>query len=32
MFESNFSRTKGQCSYQVIFTAFKRIAAPYSKD
>jgi predicted TIM-barrel fold metal-dependent hydrolase len=31
MFESNFPPDKGQCSYQVIFNAFKRIAAPYSK-
>src|SRR6266446_4963220 len=30
-FESNFPPDKGQCSYQVIFNAFKRIAAPYSK-
>jgi predicted TIM-barrel fold metal-dependent hydrolase len=30
MFESNFPPAKGQCSYQVIFNAFKRIAAPYS--
>ena len=30
MFESNFPPDKGQCSYQVIFNAFKRIAAPYS--
>ena len=28
MFESNFPPDKGQCSYQVIFNAFKRIAAP----
>ena len=27
MFESNFPPDKGQCSYQVIFNAFKRIAA-----
>src|SRR6516165_2578118 len=26
MFESNFPPDKGQCSYQVIFNAFKRIA------
>jgi len=32
MFESNFPPDKGQCSYQVIFNAFKRIAAPYSED
>ena len=25
------SRVKGQCSYQVIFNAFKRIAAQYSE-
>ncbi len=30
MFESNFPPDKGQCSYQVIFNAFKRIAAQYS--
>ena len=30
MFESNFPPDKGQCSYQVIFNAFKRIAGPYS--
>jgi predicted TIM-barrel fold metal-dependent hydrolase len=30
MFESNFPPDKGQCSYQVIFNAFKRIAAGYS--
>lgn len=30
MFESNFPPDKGQCSYQVIFNAFKRIAEPYS--
>lgn len=27
MFESNFPPDKGQCSYQVIFNTFKRIAA-----
>jgi predicted TIM-barrel fold metal-dependent hydrolase len=32
MFESNFPPDKGQCSYQVIFNAFKRIAAPYSES
>jgi predicted TIM-barrel fold metal-dependent hydrolase len=32
MFESNFPPDKGQCSYQVIFNAFKRFAAPYSED
>jgi predicted TIM-barrel fold metal-dependent hydrolase len=32
MFESNFPPDKGQCSYQVIFNAFKRIAASYSED
>ncbi len=31
MFESNFPPDKGQCSYQVIFNAFKRIAAFYSE-
>ena len=31
MFESNFPPDKGQCSYQVIFNAFKRIAAPMSE-
>ncbi len=31
MFESNFPPDKGQCSYQVIFNAFKRIAAHYSE-
>jgi predicted TIM-barrel fold metal-dependent hydrolase len=31
MFESNFPPDKGQCSYRVIFNAFKRIAAPYSE-
>jgi len=31
MFESNFPPDKGQCSYQVIFNAFKRIAAEYSE-
>jgi predicted TIM-barrel fold metal-dependent hydrolase len=30
MFESNFPPDKGQCSYQVIFNAFKRLAAQYS--
>src|SRR6202051_4146441 len=29
MYESNFPPDKGQCSYQVIFNAFKHIAAPY---
>lgn len=32
MFESNFPPDKGQCSYQVIFNAFKRIAAQYSEE
>jgi predicted TIM-barrel fold metal-dependent hydrolase len=32
MFESNFPPDKGQCSYQVIFNAFKRIAAPCSES
>jgi predicted TIM-barrel fold metal-dependent hydrolase len=31
MFESNFPPDKGQCSYPVIFNAFKRIAAQYSE-
>ena len=31
MFESNFPPDKGQCSYQVIFNAVKRIAADYSE-
>jgi predicted TIM-barrel fold metal-dependent hydrolase len=31
MFESNFPPDKGQCSYQVIFNTFKRIAAPMSE-
>jgi predicted TIM-barrel fold metal-dependent hydrolase len=31
MFESNFPPDKGQCSYQVIFNAFKRIASGYSE-
>ena len=31
MFESNFPPDKGQCSYQVIFNAFKRISAHYSE-
>ena len=31
MFESNFPPDKGQCSYQVIFNAFKRIASQYSE-
>jgi predicted TIM-barrel fold metal-dependent hydrolase len=31
MFESNFPPDKGQCSYQVIFNAFKRIVAQYSE-
>ena len=31
MFESNFPPDKGQCSYQVIFNAFKRLAGPYSE-
>jgi predicted TIM-barrel fold metal-dependent hydrolase len=32
MFESNFPPDKGTCSYQVIFNAFKRIAANYSES
>ena len=31
MFESNFPPDKGQCSYQVIFNAFKRLATQYSE-
>jgi predicted TIM-barrel fold metal-dependent hydrolase len=31
MFESNFPPDQGQCSYQVIFNAFKRLAAQYSE-
>jgi predicted TIM-barrel fold metal-dependent hydrolase len=31
MFESNFPPDKGQCSYQVLFNAFKRIGAQYSE-
>jgi predicted TIM-barrel fold metal-dependent hydrolase len=31
MFESNFPPDKGQCSYQVIFNAFKRITASMSE-
>src|SRR3954447_3115300 len=31
MFESNFPPDKGQCSYQVIFNAFKRLAAQYNE-
>jgi predicted TIM-barrel fold metal-dependent hydrolase len=31
MFESNFPPDKGSCSYQVIFNAFKRIAAGASE-
>jgi predicted TIM-barrel fold metal-dependent hydrolase len=31
MFESNFPPDKGQCSYQVIWNALKRIAVPYSE-
>ena len=32
MFESNFPPDKGQCSYQVLFNAFKRITAKYGDD
>jgi L-fuconolactonase len=32
MFESNFPVDKGTCSYQVLWNAFKRIAAGYSVD
>src|SRR3984957_16862574 len=31
MFESNFPPDKGQCSYQVIYNAFKRIVASMSE-
>jgi predicted TIM-barrel fold metal-dependent hydrolase len=31
MFESNFPPDKGQCSYQVIFNAFKRLSAQFSE-
>src|SRR6267142_2615800 len=31
MFESNFPPDKGQCSYQVIFNAFKRLSTQYSE-
>lgn len=32
MFESNFPPDKGQCSYQVIFNAFKRLVAKSSES
>ncbi len=32
MFESNFPVDKGTCSYQVLWNAFKRIAARHSAD
>jgi len=32
MFERNFPVDKGTCSYQVLWNAFKRIAAGYSVD
>jgi predicted TIM-barrel fold metal-dependent hydrolase len=32
MFESNFPPDKGQCSYQVIFNAFKRLSARASES
>jgi len=32
MFESNFPPDKGQCSYQVIFNAFKRLSTNYSES
>jgi predicted TIM-barrel fold metal-dependent hydrolase len=32
MFESNFPVDKGTCSYQVLWNAFKRIAAGYSTE
>jgi predicted TIM-barrel fold metal-dependent hydrolase len=31
MFESNFPPDKGQCSYAVLFNAFKRLGAQYSE-
>jgi len=31
MFESNFPPDKGQCSYPVIFNAFKRLSAQYNE-
>ncbi len=31
MFESNFPPDKGRCCYQVIFNAFKRLAAGCSE-
>jgi predicted TIM-barrel fold metal-dependent hydrolase len=31
MFESNFPPDKGQCSYEVTFNTFKRLAAQYSE-
>jgi predicted TIM-barrel fold metal-dependent hydrolase len=32
MFESNLPVDKGTCSYQVLWNAFKRVAAGYSAD
>ncbi|HKY86080.1 MAG TPA: amidohydrolase family protein, partial [Pseudorhodoplanes sp.] len=32
MFESNFPVDKVSCSYKVLWNAFKRVAAGYSKD
>jgi predicted TIM-barrel fold metal-dependent hydrolase len=32
MFESNFPVDKGTCSYQVLWNAFKRLAAGHSPD
>src|ERR1700738_1872284 len=32
MFESNFPPDKGQCSYQVIFNAFKRLSSGFSES
>jgi L-fuconolactonase len=32
MFESNFPVDKGTCSYQVLWNAFKRLAAGHSAD
>ena len=32
MYESNFPVDKGTCSYQVLWNAFKRIAAGCSAD
>jgi predicted TIM-barrel fold metal-dependent hydrolase len=32
MFESNFPVDKSACSYTVLWNAFKRIAADFSRD